>query len=887
MIGKKLAHYEVIAHLGSGGMGEVYRARDTKLDREVALKTLLPELLNDPERIARFEREARSLATLQHANVASIYGWEETPEARFLVMELVEGEDLAERIARGAIPVAEAINIAVQITEGLGAAHDKGLVHRDLKPANVMLTTEGQVKILDFGLARAFAGDSADQSDPSVSPTLTAAMTMAGTILGTAAYMSPEQARGHTADRRADIWATGVIIYEMLTGQRLFAGETVSDTLAAVLTRDPDLDALPKGTPTAVRRGLARCLERSAKQRLHDVADLRLELQTVDEPLPAGAVAGNGTGRVPRGLGVIAAGLVVVAAAAGLYFGRQTAPVPPAQVLRTTIAGAGSNGWSMSSISADGNMIAWVPISLSGTEPINLRSLDGFETRKLPGTEDGTSPVFSPDGRWLAYKHISQRALFKVPIDGGSPQRLSNSDLVAEQFDWADDGYIYVAGGGTNIADRGVHRVPAAGGPIERVTELSAGEGQHMHPCRIPGTDWLLFTAENDKQTSINAVHLGDSRRVVIVANASVPRFIAPDILLFYRMAGSDVAAVRVDPKTMELRGEPVAVLDQVPAASMLRGCYDVASNGTVIYNFGTDAGLVSAQRQLAWVESDNSTTPVFADESSWVQPRISPDGRHIVVRQVKTPNCVLWNYDIARGTRGRITRDEDAHNPLWNPANGNIIFRYDLGSTFYIAERNADGTGETRTLYSHEQIEYSPTSISRDGRWLLVDALVNQRDIWAIDLENGGEPRPFITTEFREQGPAFSPDTRWVAYTSNESGREEIYVVSWPEATNRLQISVEGGHDANWARDGKRLFFLNGNQVMAVDVTPGADLAPGLPHTTFTGAIDGANYNHAYDLTPEGDRLVWVAARLGGDAQAELRVVLGWGSEVRQKLGG
>ena len=495
MIGRTLAHYEITAHLGTGGMGAVYRARDTKLDREVALKTLLPELLDDPERIARFEREAKSLASLQHANVASIYGWENAPEARFLVMELVEGETLADRIGRGAVPVAEAVAIAVQITEGLGAAHDKGLVHRDLKPANVMLTADGQVKILDFGLARAWAGDGSDVADPMTSPTLTAAMTMAGTILGTAAYMSPEQARGQAADRRADIWATGVIIYEMLTGRRLFAGETVSDTLAAVLTRDPDLDALPAGTPPSVRRGLERCLARSAKERLHDVADLRLELLAT------------------RRAGGCAAGRRRLAAAAsrdrspprwwwsprrcGLYLGRQIGARPAA-------AGAAHDhprGRLQRLVHVvhltrrpDGRLGSGQP----GRAPNRSGCAASTDSRaaSLPGSLDAANPVFSPDGRWIAYKHNAQRAMYKVPVDGGSPQRLVGSDLVAEQLEWADDGYIYFAGGGSNIADRGVHRVAAAGGQVEDVTVLAEGEGQHMHPCRVPGTDWLLFTAE-------------------------------------------------------------------------------------------------------------------------------------------------------------------------------------------------------------------------------------------------------------------------------------------------------------------------------------------------------------------------------------------------------
>jgi len=882
MIGRTLAHYKIIAHLGSGGMGEVYRAQDTKLDREVALKTLLPELVNDPERIARFEREAKSLATLQHANVASIYGWEDTPDARFLVMELVEGENLAERIKRGAVPLDEAIAITVQITEGLGAAHDKGLVHRDLKPANVMLTPGGQVKILDFGLARAWSGDADGKSDPSASPTLTAAMTMAGTILGTAAYMSPEQARGHTADRRADIWATGVILYEMLTGRQLFAGETVSDTLAAVLTRDPDLGALPAATPSGVRRGLVRCLSRDAKHRLHDIADLRLDLLAEDEP----TIAALAADRWPRlRTGLVAAALVAAAAVGGLFLGRQAVPPTDAPVLRMTIPGAGFNGSSLSTISPDGRLIGWVPFNLNGTQPIMVRSLDGFDSWTLAGTEDASTPTFSPDGNWVVYKNSSKQALFKVPVEGGTSQLVAPSDLVSETLDWADDGYIYVAGGGSNMGDRGVKRVPATGGTCESVTVLHEGEGQHMHPCRVPGTDWLLFTVDAVEGTSIQATRIGTDNRVVMVHDASTPRFLAPDILVFYRNAGADVAAVRVDPRTMVPRGEPVSVLEKVPVATMLRGCYEISNNGRIVYNHSEESGLVSARRKLAWVDSTNVSTPVL-EGSSWAQPRISPDGRHILVRQVKTPNCVLWNYDIDRGTLGRVTIDEDAHNPLWNPANGNIIFRYDLGSTFYIAERNADGTGETRTLYAHEQVEYSPASISSDGRWLFVTALVNQRDIWVIDLQEGGEPRPLVSSPFREHEAAISPDDKWVAYSSNESGREEVFVITWPGGTNRQQISIDGGHDPSWSRDGRRLYFLNGNRVMSVAVTPGADLNPGLPVAAFIGPIDASTYSHSYDVMPGGDRLVWVTAADTENTQAELRVVLGWGDEVRKNLG-
>jgi len=885
MIGKTLAHYEVISHVGSGGMGEVYRALDTKLGREVALKTLIPEMGSDPERIARFEREAKSLATLQHANIASIYGWEETPDARFLVMELVEGENLAERINRGPLPVDESIAIALQITEGLSAAHQKGLVHRDLKPANIMLTSDGQVKILDFGLARAWAGDPSDASDPSASPTLTAAMTMAGTILGTAAYMSPEQARGHTADRRADIWATGVILYEMLTGRRLFAGETVSDTLAAVLTRDPDLDALPTDTPGPVRRGLARCLARDAKHRLHDIADLRLELLAEADESPATGLAGrSGGGWPPLRTGIMAAALVAIAAAGGLFLGRQSAPAPAEQVLRMSIDGAGFNGWSMSAISPDGRMVAWVPFSQSGNRNIMVRSLDGFESRALAGTEDASGPSFSPDGKWMAYKDISKRAIYKVSVDGGTPQRLVGSDLVSETLEWADDGYIYIAAGGSNIADRGVRRVPVGGGEAESVTKLAEGEGQHLQPCRVPGSDWMLFAVEDTTGNNVQAVRVGSDQRVIIARNASTPHFLPPDIVVYYRNSSSDIAAVRVDPATMVPRGEPVGILDQVPVATMLRGCYDLSDNGHLIYNHSEEKGLVSGRRWLTWVDSDNTSTPVFAEASGWAQPRISPDGRHIIVRQVGTPNCVLWNYDITRGTRGRVTIDEDAHNPLWNPANGKVIYRYDLGSTFYIAERNADGTGETLTLYAHQDIEYSPSSISQDGRWLLVTALVNQRDIWVIDLQEGGEPRPLIASPFREHEAALSPDGKWMAYSSNESGREEVFVVSFPDGNHRQQISIDGGKDSSWARDGKLLYFVQGNRVMSVAVTPGADLQPGLPVPAFTGPLDSSTYSHAYDVMPGGDRVVWVTAD-DSDSVAELRVVLGWGGEVRGLL--
>ncbi|MCB1185069.1 PD40 domain-containing protein, partial [bacterium] len=654
----------------------------------------------------------------------------------------------------------------------------------------------------------------------------------------------------------------------------------------AVLTRDLGLDALPAGVSPAVRRGLARCLARDAKERLHDINDLRLELMAgVDEPDPAATTDGGSRG-LPRWLVPVLMVLVAVAAVAGMRFGHDSVQVPPVPVVRQVIAGAGFNGWSLSALSPDGQTVAWVPISLSGTEPIVLRRLDEFGERRLVGTEDASNPTFSPDSRWLAYLKIGERVLYKVPVEGGAPQRLADCDMMATHIEWADDGYIYFSGGGSNATDRGVHRVPEAGGPRETIVPVTDEETQTYHALRVPGTDWLVYTAETTGSERLSAMNLANGERRALGIQGSSPQFLPPDILLWFRNSGSEVMASRIDPATLTLRGDAFSVLTQVPAATMLRGCYEISRNGTLIFNRSTSGGLMAARRALSFVDRNGRMTPVFPEEASWAQPRVSPDGRHILVREVRTPNCVLWNYDLARGTRVRITVDEDAHNPLWNPVTGGIIFRYDLGSTFIVAERRPDGTGETRPLYQQEKIEVAPTSISRDGRWLLVNALTNGRDVWAIDLEQGGEPIPFITSGFREQNGAMSPDNRWVAYDSDESGREEVYVISWPDGRNRVQISVEGGHDPSWSHDGRTLYFLGERQVMSVGVTPGANLDPGLPEPAFTGPVDDATYNHAYDVMPDGERAVWIAVSAAGEAKADLWVVSGWGGEVRAKLG-
>jgi serine/threonine-protein kinase len=677
VIGATLAHYRVTAALGAGGMGEVWRAEDTKLGREVALKVLPEEFAQDPDRMARFEREAKVLASLNHPNIATLFGLESlevdekdvgagfTPAhdsdraginpapttAHMLVMELVEGEDLSERIKRGPVPVDEAIPIALQIAEALEAAHEAGIIHRDLKPANIKLTEDGVVKVLDFGLAKAWETETGDSS-LSLSPTLTRHATVEGVILGTAAYMSPEQARGKKVDKRADIWSFGVVLWEMLTGHKLFDGETVSDVLAAVLRAEPDLDLLPAATPTHLTGLVTRCLERDPRGRLQCIGDARVELQASDDKHESPQAAAPSTSnRLGLAIGVVGLMLASAAIAWALVSRAQGSSGP----VHVEISEAAFKEFTNSAISPDGNWLAYV--LGQDDAPLQIRSLGSFAVQTVPELRDVENPFFSPDGKWVAYFDPVADGVGKVSVAGGSPIQLPGV-TVTSSFNtgaWHPDGFLVISGA---IVDgrawSGLAKVSEAGGVATVLTTLGPDEIYHHEPNIVPGGDWVVYTNEDSLGWSVWAVSLVTGETQAVVDNAATPMVLDSGHLLVYRFLQQDVVSYRFDPKTATVEGEPTVVLQGVGYGPREGGRYAVSKSGTLIYSQLDDGSILATGHAVVWVDRHGVAEQIVEERSSWAQPRISPDGRRLLLRRVLTPACSLWTYDLTRGALAR-----------------------------------------------------------------------------------------------------------------------------------------------------------------------------------------------------------------------------------------
>ena len=761
--GSKVGVYTVIGALGAGGMGEVWRARDTELEREVALKLLPPDFAADPERHSRFEREARVLASLNHPNIATLYGLEHLDGKHVLVMELVAGEGLDELISRGPVPIEDAIPIALQIAHALEMAHDAGIVHRDLKPANVRIRPDGTVKVLDFGLAKAWEAQTGDSS-PSNSPTMTRHATAAGVILGTAAYMSPEQARGKRVDRRADIWSLGVVLWEMLTGSKLFEGETISDVMAAVLTHAPDLDALPPGTPRGVAQVIRRCLERDPSRRLQCAGDARLGLMADDAD--ASTLAAAPSSRVDRlGWAVGAFGILVAVALLGWSWLR---PMPrPQGALHVDISDASFKEFTNAAISPDGRWLAYV---LGGDlAPLQLRPLDSFEVRTVPDTLDVENPFFSPDGRWVAYFDPVGDGIGKVSLTGGNPMRLPGVKI-ATSFNtgaWHPDGILIISGAMVDgRAWSGLATVSETGGDTTGLTTPGPDDIYHHEPCLVPGSDWVLYTIETADDWQVGAVSLKTRETKVVVSGAATPQVLESGHLLVFRYEQQDVVMYRFDLERATVEGDPTVVLQGVGNGPREGARYAVSKNGTLIYTPLEDSSMLAGGRAVVWVDREGAVTQIVEERSSWAQPRISPDGRRLLLRKVMTPNCSLWIHDLTRQTLTRITFDEDTHDPLWHPTGDAVIYAGGAEPERNLRSVSADGTGEPQPAVEVEA-SLRPASWTRDGRLL------------ALGVPGGGPQRRYLGARRRGRGPAatlsrkplrrtyaaFSPDGRWLAY--------------------------------------------------------------------------------------------------------------------------
>jgi len=891
LLGQTVAHYRVTAKLGAGGMGEVYRATDTKLGRDVALKVLPQAFTADPQRMARFQREAQVLASLNHPNIATIHGLEESGATRALVMELVEGPTLAERIAQAAIPLEEALPIAKQIAEALEYAHEHNIIHRDLKPANIKLTHDGKVKVLDFGLAKALQDDASAQ-DISSSPTLSVAATKAGFILGTAAYMSPEQARGKSVDRRADVWAFGVVLFEMLTGARAFAGEDISITLANVIKEDPDWQTLRADTPRRIRKLLRRCLAKDARQRLQAIGEARIALE---EPFAEAAGEAAATAIASSRLGAkrerwawgITTTLLLAAGITGWVAMRGSSP-GPAPVRRTMIALPGNetlpSGFTFSTLalSPDGsNLVIYASRRGRGTGwQLYLRPMDQMEARPLDGTEDATTPFFSPDGKWIGF--FGGGKLRKISVQGGSSATICDAANLRGAAWGLDDTIIFSQGGGA-----GLLRVPAAGGTPKPLTTVdpSKGDTNHRWPHILPDGKAVLFSSQRSTvldDTAIEVFSLATGQRRILLERGTAPQYAPTGHIVFYEDGA--LHAAPFDVGRLEITGPVVPVVENV-WGDITSGAahFSLSADGMLVYAPG---GIQARPSKLALSDRKGAAQALPAPAQTYFCPTLSPDGRRAAVT-VQGPNTDVWVFDIARGTTTRLTfQPGEDEVPAWTPDGRKVAYSADIeGKGRALMWKNADGSGAEEILWvggSHTHLG----SFSPDARFLaFVDYdNITKGDIWVLPLDGDRKPLKFLQTPFNERSPAFSPDGRWIAYASDESGRDEVFVQPFPGPGGKWQVSTEGGYGPAWARNGRELFYRQGNKMMVVQVTSQPAFSASVPRQLFEGTFEAVARREAnYDVMPDARRFLVIQPPEISAAMTQLVVVTNWFEELKR----
>ena len=911
--GTRLGSYEILSQLGKGGMGEVWRAKDQKLGREVAIKTLPEEFAKDEERLARFEREAKLLASLNHPNIATIHGLEEDNGIRFLVLELVEGDTLAERLKRGAIPVEETLKLALQMAEALEAAHASGVVHRDLKPANIKVTPEGKVKVLDFGLAKAFMSDGSDVN-LSQSPTLSMAATQRGVILGTAAYMSPEQASGDTTDKRADIWSFGVVLFEMLTGRQTFDGKTVSHILADVLRAEPEWNSLPPNLHPRLRLLLERCLEKEAKDRCHDVADARVDIQKVLAD-PGGVIVQPVADIVqapPRSiLRWIALAVVLTAIVAGVsvWTLKPEPPSEPRPISRFSHVLPEDQqftaiGRPLVALSPDGTKIVYV-----ADQRLYLRPMDEMESRQLPGTSEGEvvgSPFFSPDGQWIGYFVIGE--LRKIAVSGGAPVKVADS---AGSFgaSWGTDDVIVFG------QPQGIMRVSANGGPADLLVSTEEGE-QAFGPQILPDGKSVLFTLATSTgptrwdEAQIVVQPLESGERTIVVQGGSDGRYVPTGHIVY--ALDSDLFAVPFAAAALERTGGPVSIVEGVKRGGTGTANYSFSDRGALVYVVGTGLGPVKSV--LALVDRDGVAERLNVPPANYRSPRVSPDGSQVAVYSDDDDNerSFLWVYDLSGDTSIRqLTFDGRNGHQIWTPDGEWITFTSSRDSDQpltattdgSIYRTRADGSGVAERLTTAEDGHFhAPESYSGDGRLsfrsfktstgVSTNAGVGWSNIWTLSGEHGAEPEVFIDLpESGQWGSVFSPDGNWIAYHSTESGNLEIYVQPFPPTGAKSQITYTGGVSPLWSRDGSQLFFhpvTVAPRLIAVDIETTPAVTSGSPQPLPIGILPG---NRNFDIMPDGERfvvLVPVAVEETEDGQAppdQINIILNWFEELKERV--
>ncbi len=900
MIGKTLGHYQITSQIGKGGMGEVFQAKDQVLGREVAIKVLPEEFAKDADRVARFQREAKLLASLNHPNIAAIYGLEESGGTNFLVLELVEGETLADRIRQGPIPVEESLKLGLQITEALEAAHEKGVIHRDLKPANIKVNPDGKVKVLDFGLAKAFAGEQ-ENLNLSNSPTLSNAATQQGLILGTAAYMSPEQARGKSVDKRADIWAFGCVLYEMLTGQVAFRGEDVSEILASVIKGDVKLNLLPANLHLRVSEAITRCLQRDLSRRYQDIRDARYEIEQALAD-PAGVLAQPAAGaelktKPRRMLPWIAVTTVLAAAIAGLAVWRLK-PAEPHHVMRFEYELPEGQSFSNLSnpvlaVSPDGKQFVY-----STPNGLFLRSMGELTAKFISGTEGyATGPFFSPDGKWIGYFSPADRKLKKIALYGGAPVVLCDVvQLTVTGVDWSTDNKIVY---GQFPGD--IMRISANGGTPESLVKMKSR--LLVLPRVLPdGKSMLYSSAGSSNQMRIMVQSLKSGATKELFAGTGL-RYLPTGHLVYASPNNVNIFAVPFDHNSLEAVGEPVSVIEDAIDQRQLA----ISDSGTLVYisrpkisaETKTEAGATvtsSSGETLVWVNRQGKEEPLAAAPDRYRVFKISPDGMQVALTIGPSGKQDIWIWDVVREAMTRLTFNEGRDSsPLWTPDGKRIVYSWEQElDRSGIKWKAADGTGEEENLGSPTGGLTRPFSWSKDGKTLVLwEAFRDSGDIAMMSMEADHARKPLLQGKNDECYPHISPDGRWMAYQSNESGRNEIYVHPFPDVTKgRWQVSLNGGDSPLWSPGGRELFYRNGDATMAVEVETEPTFKPGKPKVLFKGNYFSAPAycsSTLWDISPDGKRFLMIkppsSASLASEGPRKINIVLNWFEELKQRV--
>jgi len=904
--GARIGPYEIVSAIGAGGMGEVFRARDTKLNRDVAIKILPDSVAADEERRARFEREAQTLAAVNHSRIAQIYGVIEGPPeggpynsgagtgmsrpTLALVMEFVDGEDLAQRLTRGPLPLDEALAIAVQIAEGLEAAHERGIVHRDLKPANVKVTPDGHVKVLDFGLAKAVAAEVSGPIASSNSPTFTSPVhvTQAGSLMGTAPYLAPEQVRGKPADRRADIWAFGCVLYELLAGHPPFAGESIPDLLGAIVRDPPRLDDLPSSTPSSIRRLLTRCLIKDPVRRLRDIGEARIALE--DQLAGAAETTLSAPATRPRVTQALAIASIVLASAlvfAGVAWWRNGSAPAAAPIVRFDVVAPAKAFLKLDlrpaiALSPDGSTLVYTA-TFDGVSRLYVRARASVESRSLPGTEGASDPAFSPDGSWIAF--FADGKVKKVALEGPAVTLASAPDV--RGIAWLDDHTLIFP----PAAADGLVSMSADGGPMTPVSTLASTERTHRWPEALPGGTAVIFTVgspaspDSYDDATIEAAIVATGERRLVWRGAAMARYSNTGHLILSR--GSALYAVPFNPATLTTQGNPTQIVTGVNRDGTTGAAhFALASDGTFAMVPGDAQGAVF---RLVWVDRQGAVTPLdlatVTAPSLYHEFRISPDGSRVALLNGTSGSGDVWIYDVQRHTNTRLTFTGANAAPVWS-ADGKDIFYSSFdptGRSATIYRKPADGSREAEAVATPGGRSYVAWLSTDETSAVLdfVNPAAGMADVVKMPLQPNSQPSPLVADRADTYGSSVSPDGRWVAYHSDESGRPEIYVRDMV-GSGRWQVSTTGGEEPHWSRDGRELYYRINNRMMAVPVESGGTFRSATPRLLFEGVYNlRSDSLRSYDVDPVTGRFLMIRPLEEGQPPPSIRVTINWFDEL------